>query len=98
MVFVIHRYIYQSRRSAPSIQLFFRNIFVSELPLRFPVTLCECKLVISIPVERLPLCLVIYRAFPFEESALEGKKKIEISFFSSQKWPALCFFYTSCIR
>ena len=41
----------------------------------FPVTLCECELVISIPVERLPLCLVIYRAFPLEESALEGKER-----------------------
>ena len=72
-MFVIHRYI---SRSAPSVQLFLRSIFVSEWGLRLPpYSLCECELVISIPVERLPLCLVIYRAFPLEESALEGKNK-----------------------
>ena len=70
-MFVILRHII--RRSAPSVQLFFWSI-LCELFDRACVTLPESDLVISIPVERLPLCSAIYRAFPLEESALEGKE------------------------
>ena len=46
---------------------------------------------ISIPVERLPLCLVIYRAFPFEKSALERKEKeVEIKVFPLKNLLHLC--------
>ena len=70
-MFVILRHIIS--RSAPSVQLFFWSI-LCELFGRACVTLPESDLVISIPVERLPLCLAIYRAFPLEESALQEKR------------------------
>ena len=72
IVFVILRHIIS--RSAPSVQLFFWSILCEMLG-RACVTLPESDLVISIPVERLPLCSAIYRAFPLEESALEGKER-----------------------
>ena len=71
-MFVILRHIIS--RSAPSVQLFFWSILCEMLG-RACVTLPESDLVISIPVERLPLCSAIYRAFPLEESALEGKER-----------------------
>ena len=71
-MYVILRHIIS--RSAPSVQLFFWSILCELLGRAF-ATLPVSDLVISIPVERLPLCLAIYRAFPLEESALEGKER-----------------------
>ena len=56
------------------------------------VTLPESDLVISIPVERLPLCSAIYRAFSLEESALEGKERdgVEINICQMKHTDSYC--------